>query len=705
MKKHYIFYLLLFVPVFARASVFLYTYDNSNNAVGREIPITNKGYGLDSIDYSNEVFSIYFNNFNGYYHTRRGFLGPIETVDMPTNGPSASINYQILVAPLTYANPLYFPRVATLYNTVESLYIAGYRSPGLCVVSETAYTHYVNFNFSLIVSDILSSTNNAYQSIVLSTLNSIYSHVQGINTGIQNINVDLGQFQTDYKTVNFGVLNISNYIDSAAADGVISPSQADIYKGDIASAISNPDVWGDPSLFARSVYDNIEAIKHIIQSTNALNDRPSALNEFAKQFGNSFSAAGAGHFTTPLTNEMQRMNTNWVQETKAALSNNTQKIKDDLQAWKDQLSGPNGSQAAIVSALNGAMNNTGAFKVELQNANNSVYVHLDGPITLDSAQFQDVNNKLQANFDIFHDWVYEIPESWVRYFNMFRENTASVLTNQSEQISLLSSLTNLLFDYTLNFTSNTMFAISNSFAGITATNDYMLLSDYADYINSSGLSDLLGVLDDDSYSGLKDELLSIGADDVSAGYGRWWRYFTGLSTIQANSVFNIANLLLDHEKLLKDLKRDNTDVVELSDSNVFADLLSKIPSQTHIDNKISELTNSIDQSGFVRIRELIPDLTNRLSVASALYDHDFALPTDISWVLIPADSHLNIQERVVHISPSEHYRVFQVLHYGIAFSYCIVNLILLPKFLLLLVRLFDRVWNKSERLIYNSTQS
>ena len=204
---------------------------------------------------------------------------------------------------------------------------------------------------------------------------------------------------------------------------------------------------------------------------------------------------------------------------------------------------------------------------------------------------------------------------------------------------------------------------------------------------------------------IKDELNSLGADDVSAGYGRWWRYYTGLSTIQANSVFKIANLLVDHEKLLKDLKRENTDVVELSDSNVFADLLSKIPSQTHIDNKISELTNSIDQSGFVRIRELIPDLTNCLSVASVLYDHDFALPTDISWVLIPSDSDLNIQERVVHISPSEHYRVFQVLHYGIAFSYCIVNLILLPKFLLLLVRLFDRVWNKSERLIYNSTQS
>lgn len=662
---------------------------------------TNTTYSTRFFDYVEDLYSIYYNTPFAIF-TAGGYgslLSPSPSSN--TSKWSTLLNDQISFGGggSTYTNsPADFASVNKIFVSASSLIASGYSGAGVLHHEQFGTRNCFNVDFRLMVQDVLSSTNTLFHSILLSSLASI-------NSSINNIRVDLGQFQTDYQTVNLGVLNVSNYIDSAAAQGVISEYQADIYKQDISSAYADPVTWGDPSSFARSVYDTIEAIKNTFNQAQALNSRPDSLNEFARQFGDSFSAAGAGHFTTPLTNEMQRMNTNWVQETKAALSNNTQKIKDDLQAWKDLLSGPNGSQAAIVSALNGAMNNTGAFKVELQNANNSVYVHLDGPITLDSAQFQDVNNKLQANFDIFHDWVYDIPESWVRYFNMFRDNSSSVLTNQSVQISLLSSLTNLLFDYTLNFTSNTMFAISNSFVGISATNDYMLLSDYADYINTSGLSDLLGVLVDDSYSGLKDELNSLGADDVSAGYGRLWRYYTGLSTIQANSVFKIANLLVDHEKLLKDLKRENTDVVELSDSNVFSDLLSKIPSQTHIDNKISELTNSIDQSGFARIRELIPDLTNCLSVASALYDHDFALPTDISWVLIPSDSDLNIHERVVHISPSEHYRVFQVLHYGIAFSYCIVNLLLIPKFLLLLVRLFDRVWNKAEHLIYNSTQS
>lgn len=642
-----------------------------------------------------------------FYNSEFGILFSITTHSSivspsPSNsqiGESSLFNKQISTNGNNYVlSPMLFPSLQSMYNGVLNLYLSGYSGPGLIEFYRSNTRIGYNVNFPVLVSDVLSSTNTTYRQLLFSSLSSI-------NSSIQNINVDLGQFQRDYQNVNYGVLNISNYIDSAVSLGLISLYQGELFKGDIASAFREPDTYGDPLNFARSIFDSIHDRDFASNASGYLNDNPQSLNAFAKQFGDSFSAAGAGHFTTPLTNEIQRMNTNWVQETKAALSNNTQKIKDDLQAWKDMLSGPNGSQAAIVSALNGAMNNSGAFKVELQNANNSVYVHLDGPITLDSAQFQDVNNKLQANFDIFHDWVYDIPESWVRYFNMFRDNSSAVLTNQTEQISLLSSLTNLLFEYSLNFTSNTMFAISNSFAGITATNDYMLLSDYADYINTSGLSDLFGVLDDDSYSDLKDELLTLGADDVSAGYGRWWRYYTGLSTIQANSVFNIANLLLDHEKLLKDLKRDNTDVVELSDPSVFSQLLSKIPSLTSIDDKISEITNSIDQSGFVRIRELIPDLTNRLSVVSALYDHDFALPTDISWVLIPANSELNIKERVVHISPSEHYIVFQVLHYGIAFSYCIVNLILLPKFLLLLVRLFDRVWNKSERLIYNSTQS
>lgn len=691
MKK--LFFIFAFLPLFAfggTARVKVFTTG------------TNTTYTTHSFEYVDELYTIYFNTPFALF-TGSGYGSIVSPV--PSSNASSSVS-KVLINQISFGgggssytnSPSDFASVNKIFVTASTLLSSGYSGAGVLHHEQFGNRNCFNIDFRLMVQDVLSSTNTLYHSILLSSLASI-------NSSINNIRVDLGQFQTDYQTVNSGVLNVSNYIDSAAAQGVISEYQADLYKQDIASAHSDPYSFGDPNSLARSVYDSIESLKNTISHAAALNSRPDSLNEFAKQFGNSFSAAGAGHYTTPLTNEMQRMTTNWVQETKAALSNNTQKIKDDLQAWKDQLSGPNGSQAAIVSALNGAINSHGSVKVEVQNSNNELHVNVNGPVELKATQFNDINNKLQANFDQFHDWVYDIPESWVRYFNMFRDNSTSVLTNQSEQISLLSSLTNLLFDYTLNFTSNTMFAISNSFAGITATNDYMLLSDYVDYINTSGLSDLLGVLDDDSYSGLKDELFSIGSDDVSAGYGRWWRFYTGLSTIQANSAFKIANLLLDHEKLLKDLKRDNTDVLDLSDSSVFSELLSKIPSQTDIDDKISQLTNSIDQSGFARIRELIPDLTNRLSVASALYDHDFALPTDISWVLIPADSELNIKERVVHISPSEHYRVFQVLHYGIAFSYCIVNLILLPKFLLLLVRLFDRVWNKSERLIYNSTQS
>lgn len=423
----------------------------------------------------------------------------------------------------------------------------------------------------------------------------------------------------------------------------------------------------------------------------------------------SFTVRGSSGFGG-LIPEVKRLNpTNWVGDVKSALSNNTQKIKDDLASWHDFgsnslrqvntiLSGidANTSGSAIRSAVDG-------ITVSIQNSgDNVVSVDLNAPVTIDADQFTTLDSGLsglKSSVDTWYqDWYsFYSPHvsgyNWIQFFDMvssFKD------VNHTDLVSLQSCVSNLLVSLRGDITNS-----------VVSTNGYLLLSDYADYIHSGGLDSLLDLMDDDSYSDLKSEIDSLYHADISEGYGRWWRYFTGLSTVQANSIFKLSNIFLAHEKLLKDLKRDNSDldVQDASDSSVFRKLLYTIPSDEDTFNKLSQLTNSIDQSGMVRVQQLIPDLTNRFNLAATLYDHDFVLPSEISWVLIPGDPSINSPARVVTIRPSEHYRLFQLLHFGLAFSYCLVNIILLPKFLLFLVRLFDRVWNKSEKLIYNSTQS
>ena len=657
------------------------------------------------------TFGISFNSSSGaLVHPKQGTVSSI-----PTN-KTYNVDYPVVSDSIYYCLEYACPQLYSLFSLAAHAYVDGNNFNSLRVLYTDASNTYVNFTPIDFISELLTSTNSVYRSSVIRCL----STLPDINNSLSSIDRNL-IILANRPTSDFDLSTLSNRLSAAQNLGLLNEMSVDVDTALDNLNLSNYDTSSPefPAMYdslSRSYDRALSAIETLSGLSNISVDPSSRsnLNDLLKQFGDSLSAGGAGHFTTPLTNEMRRMSTDWVNETKAALSNNTQKIKDDLAAWKNQLHGTqtsiDNSAANIYNTLNNIAGGSSVVRVNVQNQD--IGVTITDPVTIDPTQFNSFSEDLgkaghymESLYNEFKYWAWQSPDGWkTGFLDGFLH---SLIPKVQEEVSLQHSISNLLSDFAFNYTNNTEFAISNALAGFTfsSTNDYLLLSDYADYISTSGLSDLLGFLDDDSYSDLKDELTSFGADDVSAGYGRWWRYYTGLSTIQANSVFKIANLLVDHENLLKDLKRENTDVVELSDSNVFSELLSKIPSQSHIDNKISELTNSIDQSGFARIRELIPDLTNRLSVASALYDHDFALPTDISWVLIPADSELNIKERVIHISPSEHYRVFQVLHYGIAFSYCIVNLILLPKFLLLLVRLFDRVWNKSEHLIYNSTQS
>lgn len=734
MKK----FLVLFLAVFSLSSLADYKlisfrrhFIDSAGSVGHSN--TSFSHLGISNDFDSVIFPIVYNN-SVYFkvNTATKFItSPSQVFTLNSSSSSLSVDRPIIVSSndVSYCAPLccFAPKTYSLYLFCNAYYRSNPES-----LSFTSYSGgLVAFNPRQVLQEILFSTNSVLVSSFLSELSGINNSVSSLSPVLSNISSyvdENGYMLSDILDILSGYVGplkskpFTEQIDaysklSNSYVGGLAPSQLQYIK-DTYNSLADTDILA-ATRYADSVLSGLRQASDIIGFNQAVKDFGLAANtalfdlgsEYNKGLENSVNQGFNASFSVQgaTTNLLQRM-TNDTAHIKQQLADGRVAITNQLERQWDgikKIEQHTGDSASTLDTIkrNGVKIDTSgsAVPVVIQSGSQTpVFVNIDAEdLNFLATTINEGSSSLWATWlNTWRDW----NASEQNFRNRQRDYMVNLNTYiHSNYLHSASIDRKLDFGFT-NIFDSIYFALTNLDLA-ASTNSYMLLSDYADYISSSGLSDLLDILDDDSYSDLKGELFSFGAVDVSEGYGRWWRYFTGLSTIQANSVFKISNLLVAHENLLKELKRDNTDVVELSDANVFSELLSKIPSQTHIDNKISELTNSIDQSGFVRIGELIPDLTNRLSLASALYDHDFALPTDISWVLIPGDAKLNVKERVVHISPSEHYRVFQVLHYGIAFSYCIVNLILLPKFLLLLVRLFDRVWNKSEHLIYNSTQS
>ena len=608
-----------------------------------------------------------------------------------------------------------FPSLYVIYNFATSLYAAGYRGSGFKLFQDiSASRAKFNFNYSLAVADISASTNVVFRQILLSHLSSISADINSIGVSVNSIN-------SDYQQFNYLALNpdyaafVNRQASPATSNG--GPSQSSNLQ-----SLLNPN---DPRSYERSralaelSRDNLKAVVSAIDDPSSEfygNDINTVLSN-SDMFQRAIQQGGGGGSVASIARDIKKLSTNdWVSAVTNDLANNrasiTNQLSQNTEDIKNELlhifedNDPSTTGRAIrdiagnASTLASAVHNNRVV-VTVENTT-PVSVLLDGPVNIDQSQLIQLSTPLaglQSRIDTWYqDWYsFYSPNvsgyNWIHFFDMvssFKD------VNHTDFVSLQSCVSNLLVSLRGDITNS-----------VVSTNGYLLLSDYADYIHSGGLDSLLDVMDDDSYSDLKSEIGSLYHVDTSEGYGRWWRYFTGLSTVQANSIFKLSNIFLAHEKLLKDLKRDNSDldVSDASDSSVFRKLLYTIPSDEDTFNKLSQLTNSIDQSGMVRVQQLIPDLTNRFNLAATLYDHDFVLPSEISWTLIPEDSSLHTPARVVSIRPSEHYRLFQLLHFGLAFSYCLVNIILLPKFLLFLVRLFDRVWNKSEKLIYNSTQS
>lgn len=84
-------------------------------------------------------------------------------------------------------SPMYFPRVAALYTLCGTLFANGYRGSGFPEVFSDRFDHCVNVDFSVLVSDILTSTNSTFSALLLQSLGQISSSIVNIDTGVSQL--------------------------------------------------------------------------------------------------------------------------------------------------------------------------------------------------------------------------------------------------------------------------------------------------------------------------------------------------------------------------------------------------------------------------------------------------------------------------------------------------------------------------------------
>lgn len=648
-----------------------------------------------------------------YAYTARqsiGFSCPIGNVSsvpslnssLSTSALSSTRPFQVVTTNnevFTTGWGLLAPDVHALYSTLARLYLSGYRNYDQIFVSASSI--YLNFTPNVVISDVLTGTNTPLRATVLSALSQINNALQGISSGIQNIRIDLGQFQTDYQSVNSLALNPSSFTyDSIpsiggsdfnyAVDSVLqSPYYSDSFKSLLASSLGS--VYSDFVSQAVQMYQ-------LDQSSPGSPGYGKTFNDYLTSPG-SVGSSRNYHYSTPLTNEMRRMTLDWSRDTTNQLARNTANITNQLQQWKRELHDDVDNIGVALGSVITDGGGQNSVRVDISGSSSPVHVTVDnldigvtlsGPVQLDATQFNAFSEDLgkagdymERLFNEFKWWAWDSPDSWKKGF--LDRDFSRLSSNVQEQVSLQHSISNLLANFALNFTNNTEFAISNALAGFSfpSTNDYLLLSDYQSFIDSSKYNAVVSSLPDD----LAAALSSFGFVDSSEYSGRWW-------------VFQSANMALQSQLALTNAALSSTLLNALSAIDDSEDsggsllsrwlsLIDSIPDPEEIQQSLADATNIVSNIGFERADALYSTATQDLvSVVKGIY-RDKSLPDNIRFVFIPAAQ--GREEKFVDIPVGEHSSLWSLFRSGMAFALSVVTLILFPKYVSWLVAHYTRL--------------
>lgn len=628
------------------------------------------------------------------------------------------------------------PEIYALTSLATSFYASGFTNGFEVAMTNVSY-HYLNLHLSAFVSGVITSTNTFYRQKLFSLLSSIDNSISGISFNVQNIN-------TDYTKVNESFLSPDNWtawqapslpLDSSTAaliDQLISNNPV------IAPYISSAIRKASEDSFAQLLLDygrernNPDSVAY----TNSFNDILSNPN-----LASALSSSPSRQSVDEISRAVKHLSTNdWVSGVKQTLSNNTASVKETL---RDMFA----DNSSFQETLNNI--NNGNVQVTINNENPlGVSIYWDGLIEVlnrngfnNSQVLQDIKAQIISSngtlVNFYNEWYYLYHDqityqtlkqvydyiagvgnlslrgdilsisNIVSFVGDSLSNVVSLVgfqvSNAVSDVGLNidkygSSISNSLFDVVAALEDLKSLMPSNSVSS-NGVFSALLLDDYETYIKEGfyqiQFSDL-----ENQYPDIYENLVNLGLE--TDGNGNWWTAITSAQLFQ--SVISYSNFFF-----LSSIYSNIVAVQEFAEdklsssggvSGSVSSIIDSLPNAAQVQEYIlsgSVSTNNISSDSLVSSVSSFSNLFINLSAAfprvssspASLVLYRF-VPTaskrDLSANFSGIDFSINIKERD---------NIWSLMRYSIAFAICIVNLILLPKFVLMVFKLFMRLFNRS----------
>ena len=606
---------------------------------------------------------------------------------------SPSIDYPVT----RYYDRSHWYNMDYLPDLHESLYIccnlisSGYRSSVVEVIYDYSNNVTCNFRIGDVFRDVLTGTNTIFRSQLLSQLSKV-------NGSLQTLALSLGTVSADYKTVNNLYLDPSkqNLLDSAAnpsslnANSSIAANLDRLFGSSYAGRES--EITKALSDLARSQLQaawlstlDPDSPFYMQNLDNILSD-PSTFQQAALQGG-----GGGGSALANIMRDVKKLSTNdWVSGVTNQLANNRASITNQLAHMFDDDNNP------VVTPLNSIAGDTQSIDQRLANGitvavvnsgANSVLVSLDGPINIDSTQFNSLSvplGSLQTTVsDWYSDWysffsVSSPSYKWENFYNMvsaFKDQNHFDLVAVTNSLSSLSSLSNVL--------ASIDDQLKNAFPNITnlvfdsSPFSALLLDHYEDYITNSVYADSISKLQSD-YPSVYSNLVDFGLSP--SGDGDFWSLF-GSSLIQ-------LDLLADN--FISDMAL----VRKFADDNIQGGFSAGISSIIEVMPKKEDIVSSASAASNI-VSALDLSSTNLVTAFHSVTSHADSVFTPFhgSFDTVPSDLVLfkTGNDKYITIPVHEHPEAFRLMRWGFSFALAAVNFIFFPKFVLMLVMLFSKL--------------
>ena len=592
----------------------------------------------------------------------------------------------------------YLPTLSAIYYSASTLYLQGYR--GSAIVDDfqgDLGVHCVNIHYPTLVADVLSSTNTVYRQILFSYLNQIQSSLTSIGSSVGTIN-------QDYQFVNNLYLDPSkqNLLDSVAnpsslnANSSVSANLDRLFGSSYAGRES--EITKALSDLARSQLQaawlstlDPDSPFYMQNLDNIISD-PQTFQQAALQGG-----GGGGSAIANIMRDVKKLSTNdWVAGVTNQLANNRASITNQLAHMFDDDTSVGSKLGNIEASSSQSASSAGSIDERLargitvavvNSGANSVLVSLDGPINIDSTQFNSLSVPLGSLQNTVSDWysdwysffsVSSPSYKWENFYNMvsaFKDQNHSDLVAVTNSLSSLSSLSNVL--------ASIDDQLKNAFPNITnlvvdsSPFSALLLDHYEDYITNSVYADSISKLQSD-YPSVYSNLVAFGLSP--SGDGDFWSLF-GSSLIQLDLMAD--NFISDMAKVRK-FADDNIQGGFSAGISSIVEVMPKKEDIVSAASSASNIVSALDLSSTNVVFAFHSVTSQADSVFSPFHGSFETVPSDL--VLFKTGN-----EKYITIPVHEHPEAFRLMRWGFSFALAAVNFIFFPKFVLMLVMLFSKL--------------